>query len=292
MNQIKKIIIPIAGLATRFLPLSKTVPKELWPLVDKPLIHYIVEEAIASGVNQIVLVVRPGQNLVKNYFKREPRLEATLKARKKENFLQQLRKLEELLRGVTISCVYQQKQLGDGHAVLQAKKAIGDEAFGVLFIDDIVEAKTPAFLQLVQIFKTYQKPIVALYQIPRAKASHYGMVGVDKIAQRLYKIKEIIEKPDIEAVPSDLAIVGKYILTPEVFHHLKKAPCNKRGEIILADVLMQMISQGNVVYGYAFEGKWLECGDVQRYLASNLYLSLKHPEFGPYFKKILKEITS
>lgn len=289
-NIIKKAIIPIAGLGTRFLPLSKVVPKELWPLVDKPVIQYIVEEVKTSGINQIIFVISSDKKSVLEYFKRSPKLEKFLKERKKEQILSELKNLEEICRDVSFSCVFQKKPLGDGHAVLQARSEVAGENVAVLWADDVVDSKIPCLLQMAKVFKACQKPVIALYKLPKEKLPSYGIAAVEKIASRLYKVKKIVEKPSIEEAPSDLAIVGKYILTPEVFDYLKKAKPGKRGEILMAEVLDEMIRDGKIIYGYEFEGKWLECGNKTAWLESFLTLSLKHPQYGPELKKYLKEV--
>jgi UTP--glucose-1-phosphate uridylyltransferase len=290
MAEIKKVIIPIAGLGTRFLPLSKVVPKELWPLADKPVIQYLVEEAKLSGISEIIFVSTPEKKLVLDYFKESPRIEKILKERKKDGLLAELKNLQSLYQDISFSFVFQKKPLGDGHAIYQAENKLEGESVGVLFADDVVDSETACLLQLIKIFKTCQKPVLSLYRLPKEKIPSYGVVGVEKIANRLYKIKKIVEKPPIEEAPSDLAIVGKYILTPEVFDYLKSARPGKKGEIILAEVLDKMVKDGKMVYGYEIEGKWLECGNKLSWLQSHLYLSLKHPQFGPELKKFLKEI--
>jgi UTP--glucose-1-phosphate uridylyltransferase len=288
--EIKKAIIPVAGFGTRFLPLSKVVPKELWPLVDIPIIQYIINEAKEAGIKEIIFVVKPKEKVFFDYFKPAPHIEKILKDRKKSALLAELKNLEDLLRDVNFTYVTQRKPLGDGHALLQAAKLINDEPVASLFADDIVESKTPCLAQLSQVFRTCQKPILALYRLPQEQLPKYGIVGVEKIARRLFKVKKIVEKPALDKAPSDLAIVGKHILTPEVFAYLRKAEPSEKGEIILAEVLNKMLDDGKVVYGYEFEGKWLECGNKMDWLKTNLYLSLKHPQFGPELKKYLKEI--
>jgi len=289
--ELKTAIIPCAGLATRFLPLSKAVPKELWPVVDQPMFQYIVNEAKNSGIERIIFVLKPGNKAVLDYLKPSPTIEKFLKERKKVNILAEIKKLEELCGDISFSYVLQKKSLGDGHAVLQTEKIIKEEPVAVLFADDIVESKVPCLLQLTRIFKTCQKPVIALYRLPKEKLPLYGITAVEKIAHRLYKIKEIVEKPMIETAPSDLAIVGKYILTPEVFNYLKKAKPNpKLGDIILADTFNKMLKDGKIIYGYEFEGRWLECGNKLDWLKTHLDLALKHPQYGPELKKFLKEI--
>ena len=287
---IKKAIIPVAGLGTRFLPLSKVVPKELWPLVDRPVIQYIVEEAKASGISEIIFVISPAKKVVLEYFKRSPKIEKILKERKKTQPLIELKSLEELCQDITFSFVVQKKSLGDGHATLQAAKIIDKEPVAVLWADDVVDSVIPCLLQLIKIFKTCQKPVIALKRVSKEKIPLYGIVETEKIASRLHKIKKIVEKPSADVAPSDLAVVGKYILTSEVFDYLKKAKVSERGEIILGEVLDKMIKNGKMIYGYEFEGEWLECGNKLGWFESNLHFWLKHLEFGPKLKKILKEI--
>lgn len=286
---IQKAIILTAGLSTRFLPLSKVLPKEMWPIAAKPMLQYIVEEAAASGINRIIFVISPGQRMVFDYFKKPAKnLEKILKLKKKEAVLDRLKSFEESFKGISFSFVVAKKPLGDGYAILQARRLVGKEPFAVLFDDDIVESKTPCLHQLVQVFKTCQKPVISLHRIARERLSSYGIVGIEKIANRFYKIKNIIEKPSPEEAPSDLSITGKYVLTPEVFNYLKKLTPNSRGEIILADALGKMINDGKMVYGYEYEGEWWECGNPQAYLETNFHFSLNHPEYGPKLKKFLK----
>lgn len=287
---VQKAIILTAGLGTRFLPLSKVLPKDMWPLAVKPMIQYIVEEAAASGINRIIFVIPPGQRMILDYFKKPARdLEKTLKARKKEAVLERLKSFEETFNKVAFSFVVAKKPLGDGYAILQAKRLVGKEPFAVLFDDDIVESKMPCLYQLIQVFKTCQRPVLSLHKLARERLSSYGIVGIEKIAHRFYKIKKIIEKPSLEEAPSDLSITGKYVLTPEIFSYLQKLQPNAKGEIILADALEKMINDGKLVYGYEFEGEWWECGNPQAYLETNFHFSLNHPEYGPKLKKFLKE---
>jgi len=288
---IKKAIIPIAGLGTRFLPLSRVVPKELWPLVDKPVIQYIMEEARASGIEEIIFVVSPEKKFVFNYFKKSRKLERIVKEKKRNYLLPEIKDLHDLFQNISFSYVLQRKPLGDGQAVFLAKNKIGKEPFAVLFADDVVDSKIPCLSQLMKVFKVCQRPVIALSRIPKEKLPSYGVVAVEKITNRLYKIKEIIEKPSVEKAPSDLAIMGKYILTPEVFDYLKRIPHSSKGEILLANALAEMVKDGKIVYGYEIEGKWLECGNKLEWLKSHLYLSLKHPEIGPKIKEYLKELT-
>ena len=289
MTPIRKAIIPIAGLGTRLLPLSKAVPKEFLPLADKSTIQYLLEEALASGIQEVVFVVSAGkQHEISSYFNPSQKLEKFLQDKKKDDILEELDQLKELSKKIVFSFASQKEPLGDGHAILQARK-YSQEPCGVFFADDVVDAKKPCLAQLLEVFQTCQKPVVALKRLSRDKLPHYGVAEVEKIASRLYKIKRIIEKPSADSAPSDLAVVGRYIITPEVFDFLKKTPRNEKGEIILAHALEKMIQSGKIVYGYEIEGEWLECGDKLPWLKSNLYFSLRHPAYGQELKKFLKE---
>ena len=286
---ITKAIIPIAGLATRFLPLSKAVSKELLPVGTKPMLQYALEELKAAGVNTVVFVVGENKKMVSDFLKRAPHLEKILEERKYQDLLAEFRALEKLLEGMSFTFVSAPKPLGDGHAVLQARKFIGEEACFVAYPDDIIRSKTPCSSQLSQAFKTSQKSVVALCRMPKEQISSYGVVGAEKIATRFWKIKKIVEKPAPEQAPSDLAMAGRWILSPEVFEYLRKAKPNKKGEIVLNEVLGEMVKEGKIVYGYEFEGEWLECGDRAKWLRSHLALALSHPELGPQLSKFLKE---
>jgi len=286
---VKKAIIPIAGLGTRFLPLSKVLPKELWPLVDKPVIQYIVEEVKASGIKEIIFVDRPGRKLVSDYFQKKLKSKKASFAKYKNHFLKELENLENISQSISFSKTFQETPLGAAHAVLQAKNLVGKEPCAVLWADDVVESKVPCLLQLIKVFQKYQKPVIALYRIPKESFQFYGMVEVEKITKHLFKIKRVAEKPSITEAPSDLAIVGKYIITPEVFDYLEGTSFDLKTDITLSITLSEMAEAGKEVYGYEFEGKWLECGNKLAYLKSNLYLSLKHPQFGKELKKFLNK---
>ncbi len=291
MPKVEKAVILAAGLGSRFLPLSKVLPKELWPLVDVPIIQYLLEELKSSGFKKIVFVLPPGRKGALDYFKRDFALEKLLKKRGKTALLLRLEKLYELQRNFSFSIVEQEKPLGDAHAVFQARKHIGESPFALLFCDDIFDAKKPVLSQLVNVFKTSQRPIIALSRVLPEETSSWGIVGVEKIARRFFKIKDIVEKPLPAKAPSDLAIVGRYILDSEIFAYIdKRIKKVKDKEIILAEVLNEMSHEGKTIYGYEFEGKWLRCGKKIDWLKSHLYLSLNHPQFGPELRKYLREI--
>jgi UTP--glucose-1-phosphate uridylyltransferase len=288
---IKKVLLPIAGLGTRFLPLSKELPKEFWPLADIPVIQYIVEEARDSGAKEIVFIISPEKKIIFNYFKESEKVEKILKERNKGPLIEKLKEFKDSFKDISFSYVVQRKPLGDGHAILQADEKIGNNPCGVLFGDDVVSFKNPCLGQLDNIFRNYKKPVIAIRKVPKEMIPSYGILEVEKIANRLYKIKKIVEKPSIEEAPSDFAIVGKYILTPDVFCYLKMAGRPSKGkEMILADAFQRMIKDGKSIYGYEFEGDWLECGNKINWMKSNLSVSLNHKEFGSELRKHLKDI--
>ena len=289
---IKKAIFPIAGRATRFLPLSKVVSKELIPLVDKPLIHYTVLEAISSGIKEIVFVTRPQQKDVFQYFQSDPELEKLLREQNKNNELETLKEIQEFSKNVSFSFVIQKEPEGDADAIFQANSFIGQESCGVFFCDDVIDAQPPGFLQLAEVFETCQRPVMALKRLPSEKLSHYGVVEVEKIANRFYKIKGMVEKPEPKKAPSDLAIIGRLILTPDVFDYLKTEKMNKKQEltITITKILGNMAREGQAIYGYEIKGEWVECGDKLRWFYSFLHFAIKHPQLGPQVKRYLKKL--
>ena len=285
---VKKAIIPIAGLGTRFLPLSLVLSKEFFPLADKPIIQYIVDEVKKSGITEIIFVVSPKQKMVMDYFKKSPELEKMLVKRKKEHQLKDLKDFEAFFDGLKFSFVVQKSPMGDGHAILQAAKLTKNEPVAVSFGDDLIDSKEAALGQLINIFKTCNAPVVALKSLPKELIPSYGNVAVEKIANNLYKIKKIIEKPKPEEIQSNLVIVGKYVLTQEVMSYLKKAKPSEKGEVILGEVFDAMLNDGIPVYGYEIKGEWLECGDKMKWLKSFLYMSLKDPIFGKELRDYLR----
>jgi len=287
--EVKKAIIPAAGLGTRFLPLTKVIPKVLLPLVEKPMISYAIREVKRAGFSNIIFVLSQKNKIISDYFKRDFKVEKILEKRNKKEILRELKKIDEEFAGLSFFFVQQPEPRGDGDALLRVKKRRG-EAVAVLFPDDVIESKIPAISQLEKIFKTSEKPVIGLKKRTPEALSSYGVVDVEKIANRLYKIKDIVEKPLVEKAPSDLAIVGRYILTSSVFDYLRKTQPNETGEIILAEALKKMIKDGKIVYGYELEGEWLECGNKIEWLKTNLYLSLKNQKYGPMLREWLKRI--
>ena len=277
IKKIKKVVLPLAGLGIRFLPLSQTFPKELWPLLSRPVLDYIVEEAKESGIKEIIFVLSPKKKIILDYFRSNPRLEKILAQRGKKDLLEYLRSEKNKYRGISFSVAWQKKPLGDGDAIRRAK--VGREPFAVSFGDDLIFGKKPALAQLMKVFEKYGQPVVALQKVSRDRISSYGIVEAKKIGPRLYLLKKIVEKPGAKEAPSRLAVVGKYVLTPQVLDFLNQAKAGFRGEVILAETLEKMIERGIMIYGCEIEGRWLECGNVKSWLQSNLFLAKKFKLF-------------
>lgn len=287
---VSKAIFPIAGMATRFLPLSKVISKELIPLVDKPLVHYNVEEALRGGIKEIQFVVRNNQKDVMNYFKENSDLEKLLIANNKKEELAMLNGLKDVLKTIKFSSVAQKKPLGDVDAIYSAREFAKNEPVGVFFCDDVIYSKEQSgFEQLREVFETCQRPVIALKSLPKDKLSSYGVVEVEKIANSFYKIKRMVQKPKGEA-PSDLAMVGRMILTPDVFERFSGDKSMRQKDYSITQVLGKMAEEGKAIYGYEVKGDWLECGNKMLWFKSFLTLALDHPEFGPKIREFLREI--
>ncbi|MDD5145073.1 MAG: sugar phosphate nucleotidyltransferase [Candidatus Pacebacteria bacterium] len=287
---VKKAIVPIAGLGTRFLPLSRFIPKEFFSLVDAPILQYLIDEIKNSGIKEIIFVNRPEKKNELNYFKCEGKLKRELIKKGRRNVVKDLEKFEDTLKNISFKQIFQKKPLGAAHAVWQARNFVKNEPCAVLWADDLVESKVPCLAQLIKVFEKYEKPVVALYKIPKESFNFYGMTDGKKIEKNVFKINRFVEKPKIKESPSDLAVVGKYIITPEVFDKLGKISFASGLDISLTEVLSKMAEDGEDIYGCQFEGKWLECGNKLAYLKTNIYLSLKDPRFGKEIKKFIKEI--
>jgi UTP--glucose-1-phosphate uridylyltransferase len=284
---IKKAILPVAGLGTRFLPATKAQPKEMLPLIDKPIIQYLVEEAVNSGIKDIIFVTGRGKRAIEDHFDYAPELENNLLLKNKKEAFQEVRKISEMANFVYVR---QKTPRGDGDALLSANYLINNEPFAVLFGDDIVSAKTPCLLQMINVFEKYRDCVVALDEVPLKETKHYGVVKAIKISNDVYEIKDIIEKPNPQKSPSNLVIVGKYILLPEILEELKKAKPSKDKELRLSDALKQFLKK-RPVYGFKFKGKRYDCGSKIGYLKAVVDFALKHKEIKNEFKKHLKELV-
>jgi UTP--glucose-1-phosphate uridylyltransferase len=286
---IRKAVFPAAGLGTRFLPATKAQPKEMLPLVDKPIIQYVIEEAVASGITSIIIVTGKGKNAIEDHFDVSKELERLLEERGKTDLLEQVRSISNL---INISYVRQGESLGLGHAVLMAKDLVGDEPFAVMLGDDIIDSAVPCMKQMVDVFGRHGGPVIAVQQVPKSEISAYGVIdGVpEPNADRVYRIKDLVEKPRAEEAPSDLAIIGRYILTPDVFKELEKTPRDKGGEIQLTNGLRQLSRQRSL-FGYRFEGRRHDAGNKLGFLKATVEFALKRPDLGGPFREYLKSLT-
>jgi len=281
---ITKAIIPCGGLGTRFLPATKAQPKEMLTVVDQPVIQYIVEETVASGIKEIILITGQAKRAIEDHFDRNFELEYFLKKRGKTKILEKIKQIQNLAKFIYLR---QKSPLGNGDAVLLAKELIDNQPCAVLFGDDIIESKVPCLKQMIEIFEKYQDPVLAVMKVPMKEIGNYGVIKGIKIEEGVYQIKDLVEKPTPKEAPSNLAIVGRYILTPPVFAALEKIKPNK-GEYWLLDAFKLMLKNKLPVYAYEFDGKWYGCGDKLGYLKANFELGLKHPEVGKEFRKYLK----
>jgi UTP--glucose-1-phosphate uridylyltransferase len=283
---ITKAIFPAAGLGTRFLPATKASPKEMMPLVDKPLIQYVVEEAVSSGIEQVILVTGRGKRAIEDHFDVAFELEEDLKAKGKHKLLSEVQRIANM---VTFCYIRQKKALGLGHAVLTAKRLIGDDAFAVLLGDDIIDAKVPALKQMMDVYQRYPATILAIQKVPKSQTKNYGIIGGRKIEDGVYLVTDLIEKPSPEEAPSNLAIIGRYILVPEIFDALENTQPGKGGEIQLTDGL-RLLMKSLPIYAYEFQGIRHDAGDKLGFLKATVDFGLKNQEFGEAFRDYLKKL--
>jgi UTP--glucose-1-phosphate uridylyltransferase len=255
--KIRKAVLPVAGVGTRFLPATKVVPKELLPIVDKPVIQYLVEEAVLSGIEEIIFVISKGKELIKDHFSHHPELEALLKDRKKHHLLDKVNPIHKMAK---FKYVYQDKPLGDGHAVLMAEKEVGDEPFLVLFGDDIVKNEIPAAKQLIDNFKG--ESVLAVERIPREKTKMYGVIKPGRQTGRLYEVTGMVEKPEPKEAPSELGIIGKYVCPPEIFEAIKHSKPGKDGELRLIDGFIKLM-ETQKIWAVEIEGKRFDTGNPE-----------------------------
>jgi len=286
MMKIRKAVIPAAGWGTRFLPATKALPKEMLPLANKPLIQYIVEEAISSGMEQIIIVTSLGKRAIEDHFDRDLALEYILEQKGERGLLEEVRRIADL---ANICYIRQKEQLGLGHAILSAEKLIGREPFAVFLPDDIFDAKVPLLKQMVEVYQRYQGSVLAVRRVAKEETRRYGIIKPKQIEERVYQVLDVVEKP--EEAPSDLAILGRYILTPEIFEALETTPPGWGGEIQLSDGLALML-QKQAVYGYEFEGEYYDAGNPLGLLKATVALALSHPQIGADFKEYLRGLST
>ncbi len=283
--KVKKAIFPVAGLGTRFLPATKASPKEMLPLIDKPLVQYVVEEAVASGIQQILFVTGRGKRNIEDHFDISVELEAHLYDKGKDLELSHVREIAEM---VDIFYVRQRQALGLGHAILCAKDFVGNEPFAVLLGDDIIDSKRPCLGQLLDVFNERKGSVLALEKVPMENISSYGCVEANLLSGNTFQVTNMVEKPAREDAPSDMAIIGRYILTPRIFEILEKQEPGKGGEIQLTDAILKL-SQEEKVYGCLFEGLRHDCGDKLGFLKATVDMALKREEFREEFEAYLRQ---
>lgn len=283
--QVRKAIFPVAGLGTRFLPATKSSPKEMLPLIDKPLVHYVVEEAVAAGIEHILFVTGRGKRALEDYFDISFELEALLQEKGKDKAFQEIRDIADMVK---IYYVRQKQALGLGHAILCAREFVGDEPFAVLLGDDIIDAEKPCLAQLLDVYRKYRGTVLALEQVPMENISSYGCVKANQLSDRVFEVLDMVEKPKREEAPSDLAIIGRYVLTPDIFPILEKQQPGKGGEIQLTDAIRKLL-QEEAVYGCRFDGVRHDCGDKLGFLKATVDMALKREEFNSEFKTFLKK---
>jgi len=285
-KRITKAVFPAAGLGTRFLPATKASPKEMLPLVDKPLIQYVVEEAVSSGIEEVVVITGRGKRAIEDHFDVAFELEEDLKAKGKHKLLSEVQRIANL---VTFCYIRQKKALGLGHAVLTAKRIVGDEAFAVLLGDDIIDSGVPALRQMMDVYQRYPATILAIQKVPKSQTQHYGIIDAKRIEDGVYLVKDLVEKPSPGEAPSNLAIIGRYILTPGIFGALELTKPGKGGEIQLTDGL-RLLMQKEPIYAYEFEGDRHDAGDKLGFLKATVEFALKNEEFGDAFRSYLKKL--
>ena len=283
-KSVKKAIIPAAGLGTRFLPATKAQAKEMLPIVDKPTLQYIIEEAIESGIEEILIVTGRNKKSIEDHFDRSVELELELEQKGKTAMLEMVQDISNM---VNIHYIRQKEPKGLGHAIHCAKSFIGDEPFAVLLGDDIVDAETPCLKQMIDAYDEYKTTVLGVQEVARENVDKYGILDVKHIEDRVYKVKDMVEKPSIEEAPSNIAILGRYIITPEIFNILENQAPGKGGEIQLTDAL-QTLATKEAIYAYNFEGRRYDVGDKLGFLEATVDFALKRPELRDEFIEFLK----
>ncbi|HEU4477858.1 MAG TPA: UTP--glucose-1-phosphate uridylyltransferase GalU [Pyrinomonadaceae bacterium] len=287
-QKVRKAVFPAAGLGTRFLPATKASPKEMLALVDKPLIQYVVEEAVASGIESVIVVTGRGKAAIEDHFDVSFELEKLLAERGKTAELQAMRAISEMAR---VSYVRQREALGLGHAVLQARDLVGDEPFAVMLSDDIIDSRTPALKQLLDVYEKYDAPVVAVFEVAGEAISRFGVIDGEEVEPGVYRIKDMVEKPKLADAPSDLAIIGRYVLTPDIFAEIEQTQPGAIGEIQITDAMRSLLKR-RPFYAVRFEGTRYDAGDKLGFLIATVAFALKHPELGEDFKEYLKTATA
>jgi UTP--glucose-1-phosphate uridylyltransferase len=289
--RVRKAVFPAAGLGTRFLPATKAQPKEMLPLVDKPIIQYGVEEALAAGCDQIIIITGRGKTAIEDHFDVSYELEKMLEERGKTELLSIVRQISDMIH---VAYVRQKEAMGLGHAVLMARELVGNEPFAVLLADDVIDAQKPCLRQMMDVFEESQCSIIATQEVNGPAISSYGVLDAQKIEGRFdgraFDVRSLVEKPKQEEAPSNLAIIGRYILTPTIFETLERTPLGAGGELQLTDGLRGLLSAGEKIFGYTFEGKRHDAGDKLGFLKATVEFALKRPDLGPDFAEYLRTL--
>jgi len=285
-NKIRKAVFPAAGLGTRFLPATKSSPKEMLPLVDKPLIQYAVEEAVASGIESILIITGRDKSAIENHFDISFELEQMLKERGKDEMFTLVRAVSDLAQ---ISYTRQKQALGLGHAIYQAKDFVGNEPFAALLADDIVDSEKPALKQMVEVFEKYNAPVIATMQVDGEAISRFGVIDAEGVEPGVYKINDMVEKPAFADAPSDLAIIGRYIFTPDIFEAIEQTAPGSGGEIQITDA-MRILLKKRPFYAVKLDGTRHDAGDKLGFLIATVELALKREDLGDEFRKYLKSL--
>jgi UTP--glucose-1-phosphate uridylyltransferase len=287
-QKIRKAVFPAAGLGTRFLPATKSSPKEMLPLVDKPLIQYSVEEAVASGIESVLIVTGRDKTSIEDHFDISFELEQLLKEKGKTEMFDVARGISEIAK---IYYTRQQQALGLGHAIYQAKDFAENEPFAVLLADDVVDAEKPALLQMIEVFEKYQAPVIATMQVEGEAISRFGVIHAEEVEPNVFKINDMVEKPKFADAPSDLAIIGRYILTPDVFDAIERTPKGAGGEIQITDAMRLMINEGKPFYAVKLQGRRHDAGDKLGFLIATVEFALKRDDLGEDFRNYLKSLS-
>jgi len=287
MTKIRKAVFPVAGLGTRFLPATKASPKEMLPIVDKPLIQYAVEEAAAAGITEMIFVTGRGKQAIEDHFDKAYELEAELAAHGKIKLLTEIRGL--LPKNLHYSYVRQSEALGLGHAVLCAKSLVGDEPFAVLLADDLIDAETPAMQQMTELFGQHGNSIVGVQNVPLDQTPQYGVIQPQPMGVRIHRVSGIVEKPKPQDAPSTFGVVGRYVFTPDIFHYLENTKPGAGGEIQLTDAIAAMLDVSPVL-AYEFLGQRYDCGSKIGYLKATVSYALRHPAIADEFADFLGEL--
>lgn len=287
IKKIRKAVFPAAGFGTRFLPVTKSQPKEMLPIVDKPVIQYLVEEAVASGIEEIIIVTGRGKRSIEDHFDYSFELEHTLVEKRKNSLLKEVRAISKLAKFIYVR---QPMPLGDGHAILCAKEVVGNEPFAILFGDDIVDYKVPALKQLINQYEATGSSIIAVQQVDKKETDQYGIIQPGKLKNtHLHEIQDLVEKPNPKKAPSNLAIIGKYIVTPEIIAALEQAKPSHGGEIRLIDGFRELIKKQKI-YGYEIMGKRYDTGNKLGLITATIDFALKRKDLGPPLKKYLHDL--